>query len=73
MEVVVTGAAGYVGSHVFFMKIRLERNNGAQHLIETHTLPFQNGIPVRLFVRYLGKFSRDLDMIYSTDSDDILK
>jgi hypothetical protein len=28
---------------------------------------------VRLFVRYLGKFSRDLDMIYSTDSDDILK
>ena len=56
-----------------FVKIRLERNNGAQHLIETHTLPFQNGIPVRLFVRYLGKFSRDLDMIYSTDSDDILK
>jgi hypothetical protein len=49
------------------------RNNGAQHLIERHTLPFQNGIPVRLFVRYLGKFSRDLDMIYSTDSDDILK
>jgi hypothetical protein len=56
-----------------FMRIRLERNNGAQHLIERHTLPFQNGIPVRLFVRYLGKFSRDLDMIYSTDSDDILK
>jgi hypothetical protein len=56
-----------------FMKIRLERNNGAQHLIERHTLPFQNGIPVRLFVRYLNRFSRDLDLIYSTDSDDILK
>ena len=56
-----------------FVKLRLERNAGAQHLVERHTLPFRNGIPVRLFVRYLNKFSRDLDLIYSTDSDGILK
>ena len=56
-----------------YLKIRLVRDAGAQHLFERHVLPFQNGIPIRLFVRYLGKFSRDLDLIYSTDSDDILK
>ena len=56
-----------------FVKLRRERNAGAQHLLERHTLPFRNGIPVRLFVRYLGKFSRDLDLIYSMDSDGILK
>ncbi len=56
-----------------FVKVRLERNAGAQHLLERHTLPFRHGLPIRLFVRYLGKFSRDLDLIYSMDSDDILK
>jgi hypothetical protein len=56
-----------------FVKIRLERNQGAQHLHERHVLPFRNGIPMRLFVRYLNRFSRDIDQIYSTDSDDVLK
>ena len=56
-----------------FLKIKLERNAGAQHLFVRHELPFRNGIPVRLFVRYLNRFSRDLDQIYSSDSDDVLK
>jgi len=56
-----------------FVKIKLVRDAGAQHLLERHVLPFKNGIPVRLFVRYLGKFSRDLDQIYLSDPDDVLK
>ena len=56
-----------------FVKIRLVRDAGAQHLFARHVLPFRNGIPIRLFVRYLGRFSRDLDQIYSSDSDDVLK
>ena len=56
-----------------FVKVRLERNAGAQHLLERHVLPFRHGLPIRLFVRYLGRFSRDLDLIYSMDSDGILK
>ncbi len=56
-----------------FIKIRLVRDAGAQHLFERHVLPFRNGIPVRLFVRYLERFSRGLDQIYSADPDDVLK
>jgi hypothetical protein len=56
-----------------FIKIKLERDAGAQHFIERHVLPFKNGIPIRLFVRYLQKFSRDLDLIRTMDSDGILK
>jgi hypothetical protein len=56
-----------------FVKVRLERATGAQHLLERHVLPFRHGMPVRLFVRYLNRFSRDLDLIYSLDPDDILR
>lgn len=56
-----------------FVKINLVRDAGPQHLFVRHILPFKNGIPVRLFVRYLGRFSRDLDQIYVSDSDDVLK
>jgi hypothetical protein len=56
-----------------FVKIRLVRDEGAQHLLERHVLPFRNGIPVRLFIRYLNRFSRDLDFIYSLNSEDILR
>jgi hypothetical protein len=56
-----------------FVKVRLERETGAQHLLERHVLPFRHGMPVRLFVRYLSRFSRDLDLIYSLDPDDILR
>ena len=56
-----------------FVKVRLERETGAQHLLEQHVLPFRHGMPVRLFVRYLSRFSRDLDLIYSLDPDDILR
>ena len=56
-----------------FVKIRLVRDAGAQHLFERHVLPFKNGIPMRLFVRYLNRFSSNLDQIYSSDSDGILK
>jgi hypothetical protein len=55
-----------------FVKVRLERETGAQHLLERHALPFRHGMPVCLFVRYLSRFSRDLDLIYSLDPDNIL-
>ena len=56
-----------------FVKIRLERNSGAQHLLERHSLPYVHGVPLRLFVRYLRRFSMDLDHIHSFDRDSILK
>ena len=56
-----------------FVKIRLERTAGAQHLHTRHVLPFRYGMPIRLFARYLNRFSRDLYFIYSLDPDDILR
>lgn len=56
-----------------FVNIKLERDSGAQHLLESHGLPFANGIPIRLLVRYLRRFSADLDYIHTFDKEGILK
>lgn len=56
-----------------FVKLRLARGQGAQHLREQHSLSYRRGIPMRLFTRYLRRFSMDLDRVYSFDKEGVLK
>lgn len=55
------------------VNLKLVRNAGPQHLYTSHTLPYDNGIPMRLFIRYLNRFSMDLAGVYSFDKESILK
>ncbi len=56
-----------------FVRLRLERGEGKQHLLERHTLSCAHGIPMRLFTRYLRRFSSELDRVYAFDKDGVLK
>ena len=56
-----------------FVRLRLERDQGAPHLLERHTLPYVHGIPMRLFTRYLRRFSGELDRVYTFDKEGALK
>ncbi|MEO0319006.1 MAG: hypothetical protein RL404_2683 [Pseudomonadota bacterium] len=56
-----------------FVGLRLERGQGAQHLAERHALSYRHGIPMRLFTRYLRRFSMDLDRVYAFDKEGALK
>jgi truncated hemoglobin YjbI len=55
------------------VKLRLVRDSGPQHLYASHTLPFNNGIPMRLFTRCLQRFCADLAAVHSFDKESILK
>jgi|GEM_PF-1108078 len=55
------------------VQLRLVRDSGPQHLYASHTLPFSNGIPMRLFTRCLQRFCMDLAAVYSFDKESILK
>jgi hypothetical protein len=55
------------------VNLRLVRDAGPQHFYASHTVPFENGIPIRLFIRYLQRFSADLAGVYSFDKEGILK
>lgn len=55
------------------VRLRLVRDAGPQHLLANYALPFQNGIPIRLFIRCLQRFSLDLAAVYSFDKESILK
>ncbi len=56
-----------------FVRLRLERGEGKQHLLERHTLSCAHGIPMRLFTRYLRRFSSELDRVYSFDKEGVLQ
>ncbi len=56
-----------------FINLKLERGQGAQHLTDRHALSYAHGIPMRLFTRYLRRFSSDLDRIYAFDKEGALK
>ncbi len=56
-----------------FVKLRLERGKGAQHLLARHALSYRYGIPMRLFTRYLRRFTMDLDRVYAFDKEGALK
>ncbi len=61
------------GEQESFVKLRLVRDEGAQHLRERHVLSYANDIPMRMFARYLQRFSSDLDRVYAFDKEEILK
>ena len=56
-----------------FIEFKLVDDNGPTHLTDFHVFPTGDGIPIRLFIRYLRKFSNEFDLIYTADSHDILK
>ena len=56
-----------------FVRLRPERGEGKPHLLDRHTLSYAHGIPMRLFTRYLRRFSSDLDRVYSFDKEGALK
>lgn len=53
--------------------LTLVRNQGPQHFYASHWLPYDSGVPIRLFIRYLHRFSMDLATVYSFDKESILK
>ena len=55
------------------VSLRLVRDSGPQHLYASHSLPFDNGIPIRLFIRCLQRFCMDLAAVYTFDKESILK
>lgn len=56
------------------ISLRLEQDDaGRRRLLATHRLPYRHGIPMRLFVRYLRRFSTDLDQVHASDKEDILR
>ena len=55
------------------VELKLVRDAGPQHFLASHSLPFENGIPIRLFIKYLQQFSVDLAGVYAFDKDSILK
>jgi len=55
------------------VQLKLVRDAGPQHFLAFHSLPFENGIPIRLFIKYLQKFAVDLAGVYAFDKDSILK
>lgn len=56
------------------IKLELEQDDaGRRRLMARHRLPYRYGIPMRLFTRYLRRFSMDLDQVHASDKDDILR
>jgi len=56
-----------------FVYLRLEQGDvGPRYLTDGHDIPFNDGIPIRLFTRYLRRFSSEFDIIFGSDSDNIL-
>ncbi len=56
-----------------FLDLKLIDDNGPTHLFDSHVFSIGDGIPIRLFIRYLRKFSNEFDLIYVNDSGNILK
>ena len=56
-----------------FLEIKLDNESGPQALVDSHEIPFLDGIPIRLFIAYLRRFSSDFSRVYSFDKENILK
>ena len=56
-----------------FVKVQLKADGYQRYLSESHDLPYKDGIPVRLFSRYLRRFSQDFDHIFKYDTEKVLK
>ncbi len=57
-----------------FIHLKPEQDDMGRHrLVARHSLPYEHGIPMRLFVRCLSRFSMELDRVHSSDKDRILR
>jgi hypothetical protein len=56
-----------------FLNLKLVEDKGTPHFFDSHVFSIGDGIPIRLFVRYLRKFSNEFDLVYVNDSGNILK
>lgn len=57
-----------------FINLQLETDDaGRRRLVARHALSYEHGIPMRLFVRCLRRFSADLDQVHASDKDGILR
>ena len=61
-----------VNGKASFIMLKLERDTGPRFLTDGRDLPFNDAIPIRLFTRYLRRFSSDFEKVYASDSDNIL-
>jgi len=48
-------------------------DSGRRRLLARHALPYSYGVPMRLFVRYLNRFSMDFNNVHSLDKENILR
>lgn len=55
-----------------FVNVKLEQDTGPQYLVDDHSIPFNDGIPIRLFTRYLRRFSMDFNHVFNNDENDVL-
>jgi hypothetical protein len=46
---------------------------GRRRLLARHALPYSFGVPMRLFVRYLNRFSTDFNNVHTLDKENILR
>lgn len=56
-----------------FLNLKLIEDNGPPHFTDSHVFSIGDGVPIRLFVRYLKKFSNEFDLVFVNDSHGILK
>lgn len=54
------------------VKLKMQEEVDKIFLYDRHILPFGNGVPVRLLVRYLKRFSMEFHLVHNFDSDKIL-
>jgi hypothetical protein len=48
-------------------------DSGRRRLLARHTLPYSYGVPMRLFVRHLSRFSMDFNNVHTLDKEGILR
>ena len=57
-----------------FVQLQLEHDDaGRRRFVARHALSYEHGIPMRLFVRCLRRFSGDLDQVHASDKDGLLR
>lgn len=54
------------------VRLKMQEEVDKIYLYDRHILPFGNGVPVRLLVKYLKRFSMELHLTHNFDSDKIL-
>lgn len=62
-----------INEKIFFLKPKIESDAGGSCIYDQHYLPFAGGIPIRLLIRYLRRFSMEFSQLYIFDNEKILK